>query len=126
MDIPVCNSQDKFGKLKVPRISIVDARFLKSYDPPCRQIKTVISTIDVKNATDADLSNNEGKKPPFTKFDIRCKDLGYKMINNVRAFNEESLIGNLGGYVGLFLGVAIWQATDFFVVVARKLKNCFQ
>ena len=45
------------------------------------------------------------------------------MIKSVRAFNEESLIGNLGGYVGLFLGVAIWQPPSFVEDFINKMKS---
>ena len=95
-------------------MSTVDAAFLRSYVPPCRQIQTVISTGDVDNFESTD---------NFTAIDIRFKSVGYKMVRDVRAFNEESLIGNLGGYVGLFLGVAIWQTPDFIGFVVRKLKS---
>ena len=123
LDIPVCKTQDKFVDLRVPRMSTVDASFLKSYVPPCREIQTVISTTEVKNATEAELTKGEAKKPPFTKMHIYFKSMGYKLIRNVRAFNAESLIGNLGGYVGLVLGVAIWQTPDFIRFFVSKFQK---
>ena len=36
--------------------------------------------------------------------------------------NEESLIGNLGGYIGLFVGVSVWQIPDIVPWVLIKLK----
>ena len=81
-----------------------------------------------KPAQEAPPSQKTGKKKKegtFTKFDICFKGSRYKIIRSVRAFNEESLIGNLGGYVGLFLGVAIWQAPDIIGGISNKIKYCF-
>ena len=36
----------------------------------------------------------------------------YKEIRHKREFDFESLIGNVGGYVGLLLGFALWQIPD--------------
>ena len=37
----------------------------------------------------------------------------YREISYFRSYNFEGLIGNGGGYVGLFLGFAVWQIPDF-------------
>ena len=37
----------------------------------------------------------------------------YREVTHVRGYDFEGLIGNGGGYVGLFLGFAIWQFPDF-------------
>ena len=37
----------------------------------------------------------------------------YREITHFRDYNLEGLIGNGGGYVGLFLGFAAWQIPDF-------------
>ena len=55
---------------------------------------------------------------------IQFKSPSYKTIRRIRAFNEETLIGNLGGYVGLFLGIAVWQFPDFIEFLAMKIKSC--
>lgn len=118
-----CKSKEQFMSLNLPDVTIVDAGFLKDYIPPCREIQTVLSS----NTVEIDTSiKNQTKNGPFTNLKIQLKSNVYKMIKNVRAFNEESLVGNLGGYVGLFLGVAIWQAPTFaedFIKKMRKMNS---
>ena len=48
----------------------------------------------------------------------------YMEITQIRAYDGQSLIGNAGGYVGLFLGSALIQlpsAIQYFFNLARKL-----
>ena len=61
---------------------------------------------------------------------VNSADLGfafkndrYKEIKYARKFDIESLIGNVGGYIGLFLGFAIWQLPDAVEFLARRLRN---
>ena len=54
--------------------------------------------------------------------DIYFKNSYYKEIKHVQSFNLENFVGNVGGYVGLFIGCAIWEAPDFLAWVFRKLK----
>ena len=54
--------------------------------------------------------------------DIHFKNSYYKEIKHVQSFNLENFVGNVGGYVGLFIGCAIWEAPDFLAWVFRKLK----
>ena len=89
------------------------------------QIQTVTSTNTVQELTDADFRVNQRSKENVTQtlIEIQFKTNGYKEIRNVRAFNEESLIGNLGGYIGLFLGVALWQIPDVISSLQSKLRS---
>ena len=50
----------------------------------------------------------------------------FKEIKKVRAFGIESLVGNVGGYVGLFLGFSIIQLPTFFMVLVRKLQTSYE
>ena len=49
----------------------------------------------------------------------------YMEITQSRAYDAQSLVGNAGGYVGLFLGVALIQTPAALCRVARLLKKCF-
>ena len=121
--IPICYSEEKFAELRVPQISTVDTKFLKKYVPPCRQIQTVISTSNIRNGTLAELSRKEFAKPPFTRMDIQFQNAGYKAMKKVPALPIESLIGNLGGYIELCLGIALWNLPDIFECFYSTLKN---
>ena len=40
-----------------------------------------------------------------------------------RAINGQALVGNIGGYLGLFLGYSILQLPGMIEIVAKKIKN---
>ena len=61
------------------------------------------------------------KYQSYTKIVIFFKMLDYKLVTNVQAFNGETLLGNLGGYIGLFLGFAIWQTPEILTACLRKM-----
>ena len=60
------------------------------------------------------------KSPPHKGVDLYFKSIQYKEIKHIQAFNAESFIGNAGGYVGLFIGCALWEAPDFIGFLYRK------
>ena len=43
----------------------------------------------------------------------------------VRAYNGESLIGNIGGYIGLFLGYTILQLPDLLIFLYQQLSRMY-
>jgi hypothetical protein len=47
----------------------------------------------------------------------------YREIVHVQSFNIESWIGNAGGYIGLFLGVALWQIPEFIAFLWKKFTD---
>ena len=63
------------------------------------------------------------RSPPTKTISVTLKSSQYKEIKHIKAFNIESWVGNVGGYVGLFLGCAIWQAPDFIDFASRKTKD---
>ena len=44
------------------------------------------------------------------------------MIFNFRAINEQSLVGNIGGYLGLFMGYSILQLPILIHAILKKLE----
>ena len=120
VNIPFCKSKQDYSSSRAPPITVVDAMFLEKYVPPCREIETIMTSNTI---TEDNPSKTKSINEPYTIFKIQFKSTRYKMIKNVRAFNEESLVGNLGGYVGLFLGVAFWQAPVFFSQLITKFHN---
>ena len=120
LNVPFCKSKEDYFSSRVPPIAVVDAMFLEKYVPPCREIQTIMSSNTI---TEDNPGITQSIKEPYTIFKIQFKSTMYKMIRNVRAFNEESLVGNLGGYVGLFLGVAFWQAPVFAAQLITKFRN---
>ena len=55
--------------------------------------------------------------------EIIFKNPYYEEVQHVKSFNFESWIGNAGGYVGLFLGFAIWQIPVLIEFLSTKISD---
>ena len=81
-----------------------DAKFLNSTIQPCDQVQTATFNIQEVLRTPTDNTPNTS-----ATLGIAFNSHVYREIQHNQDFNLESLIGNMGGYIGLFLGFAFWQ-----------------
>ena len=49
----------------------------------------------------------------------------FREVEQIRAYDFESLVGNVGGYIGMFLGYAISNLPRFFLDVITFTKKYF-
>ena len=56
------------------------------------------------------------------KIKIRMREEFYQEILNTRAFGMADLWANIGGYVGIFCGYSILQATTYFMANVENFK----
>ena len=110
----ICNDKAKMKKAYIPKGIAGEASFLKRFVQPCDGVQTV--TFNIK---DLDV---EGLNDNTSMLYFMFTSWNYKEIQHIRAFDIENLIGNMGGYVGLFLGFAFWQAPDVFKVILNRLE----
>ena len=54
---------------------------------------------------------------------INFKNRFFKEIKEVRAYNLQALIGNAGGYIGLFLGFALKEIPTQLLILFRMVTN---
>ena len=90
---------------------------------PCMELKQIAYThtdteYDIKSSMD--FSPGLGLNDSITKFFIDFSNSDFKEIKEVEAFGIESLVGNVGGYVSLFLGLSIIQFPTLCVFFRRK------
>ena len=45
----------------------------------------------------------------------------FEEIINTPAFDTKSLLGTIGGAIGMILGFALWQLPDFLVLIFNKM-----
>ena len=50
----------------------------------------------------------------------------YKEIEQVRAYDVQSLVGNVGGYIGLFLGYALRELPTFLLLGYNAICYSFE
>ena len=92
------------------------------YFGPCRQVeKLLYSYGDYPRSLTNDAGNG-------TVFEVRLNFQGetYMEIEQSRAYDFQTLVGNAGGYVGVFLGVALIQLPIFFLNVFNYIQQWFQ
>ena len=57
---------------------------------------------------------------------VKYRSQEYKEIRQIRAYDAQSLIGNAGGYIGLFLGCALRELPSFLRIVYKISSDALQ
>ena len=73
------------------------------------------------------LSENEPKNignDTWLEITIRIETDTFKEVKQKRAYTPQSLIGNIGGYLGLFIGFTILDLVDFMTLFHSKILSC--
>ena len=71
---------------------------------PCNGVEKLITGITE--------SDEEETKDPYFTIALKIKDLTYKEIQMKKAYAISTLVGNIGGFIGLFLGYALLMFPD--------------
>ena len=117
---PVCNNKASINKTNIHPSDFANPDFLRPFIQPCDQLQNVMFTTVHQTAP---TEPNRGHDDPRTHINLMFKSSHYKEILHIRDFDIESLVGNMGGYVGLFLGFAVWQVPNAIKGVSDKLKS---
>ena len=106
--LKICTLKKEFEKINSFMVNVLqlDSQY-QLY--PCQIIHNL--QIDFE---EYDLSNGQKLNDVFM-VEVTQGVAYYKEIDQVRAYDEETLIGNSGGYVGLFLGCSLLQVRNAFV-----------
>ena len=56
----------------------------------------------------------------FFEVNLAFQNPTYKQITQIKAYDEESFIANVGGYIGMFLGISILQIPDLVNLFYKK------
>ena len=107
-DFEVCSSQKMLGNVKDfwPMDGGIKANeVFKNYTKPCNKM------IVFNNMNHRAYDSLED----VLKIKLRMREEFYQEILNTRAFGMADLWANIGGYVGIFCGYSILQATNYFM-----------
>ena len=85
---------------------------------PCRGIERISYA-----TTESDMKQTT---PPYFTITYKYGDLTYKEIRLKRAYTVQSLVGNVGGFIGLFLGYTIVMIPGCLKWILEYLQNYIQ
>ena len=84
--------------------------------PPCREITKlqIDKSVGYTNAKEVEM-NDTGK--PLSWFEINVDILTdtFKVIRQKRVYSQQSLIGNVGGYVGILIGFSLSDLLSWMI-----------
>ena len=124
-----CRSQEQMRRFAIEAFKAYNENLeeIDNLVKPCIELKKfqyeyTETQYDPKHSTEFSpglkLENNEN----ITKFFVDFINSDFKEIQQVKAFGIESLVGNVGGYIGLFLGLSIIQLPTFLAFMAKKIE----
>ena len=123
-DYPICNSKDKMKNATIETSPFKHASpsFLKAFEQPCDGIQaaTLNSLLEPRKNLSSFHSDNGSDSASVT---FHFKNERYKEIKYTKAFDLPSLVGEVGGYIGLLLGFAFWQFPGFIKLLNVKLST---
>ena len=109
--------------------------------PPCQSIEKIFYSYDEKAQLDdiasklkyygknwVNLSGGKSDDQRRMMFQVMLTFQGstYTEITQIKAYDVQTLIGNAGGYIGLFLGVALIQLPSAVQYTFQMLKRLLQ
>ena len=94
-DKPLCNTRKQ---IEASRYELVEMRnkYQKTVKKPCEELASIVFTADQVHYSDGVYSD-------YLKFYFRFPEK-IKVIHQMKSVDLHALIGNIGGYIGLFIG----------------------
>ena len=90
---PLCRSQADMKKVLPP---LTKHGYL-NFTPPCRSITNFPYSFQ-------EIDEDENRVPEHFGISITSADTTFKNVEQIREYSFQSLVGNVGGYLGLILG----------------------
>ena len=113
---PNCSNKDQMSELAWKSV--------EDQIPPCQSIHKVLYEFEELDLIrDEWFELPENRNDRYLKIAIEFNDSSFMVIKQIQAFNLESLIGNSGGYLGLFTGYAFIQLPNLFDLIGRISKE---
>ena len=128
---PMGNFRNCTNKKEIKRIHEMTESKKKFY-PPCIDLRKYRSDVYIKNSntitensTYPGMSEKLDQAEDWFRVTVHIPEKDYKDIQQTKAYTIQSLIGNAGGYVGLFVGCAVSDLPSFSLYVYKKIINFF-
>ena len=111
--LPPCKTQQQFQEISK---EFWDSFYSRTLIPPCKEmLKVSMEYVD----------RTSWFKPDDDKlgFEVSFRDSSFKEAKEKQAYDAQDLFGDIGGYVGLFLGYALVNLPDIFANLINFTKT---
>ena len=92
---------------------------MRKYPPPCKSMERIYFTFE-----ESDHYNRQDLNKFW--FGILNYEARFKEIREVKAIDLHSLIGNIGGYVGMILGATFMQIPDCLMELFKIARRVYR
>ena len=117
---PSCDAKPKMAKIYKDYLGLKsDPQNSEHFTPPCSEFEKLLLA-----HSHHDIENRNGER--YFSFQVNFRKKTYREFVQIRAYNLQSLIGNAGGYVGLFIGYSIAELPvllETVYMMIRKVVN---
>ena len=124
---PLCRTKQSFQELyakNIDQLYRLDKK--KKYLEPCLDIQKLQIDFVEEDLPSVKGGESEIDKEGWLILEYVITIHKYKEIKQVRKYSEQSLVGNLGGYIGLCLGYAILNLPTMILKIWKNVKHiCF-
>ena len=86
--------------------------------PPCTEIKSLHIEYE-------DTESWENIEDDEMLIQIYFRDTSFKQIKEKRDYDIQDMFGDIGGYIGLFLGYALLHIPGFFLALSKVFSHIF-
>ena len=130
--LPICDTKQKMGVFEK---SFFDRYFgsddSASHIPPCIEPEDIqieysdVEATDQQKVDEHNVENHNTHPDDIDWFKVRLwfRSNRFMEIKQIRAYNLQNLVGNGGGYIGLFLGYSIVQLPSMIISAYSRLKR---
>ena len=87
-----------------------------TYPSPCQNIENLSYDYSEKSGADS------RREPRFMVL-VHFPNRKYRQITHVQEYDIESMVGNIGGYIGLFLGYSLLHFPQFLITLWKTRKT---
>ena len=120
---PICKTRESFQKINAEsQDQVYRPTKNKKYIDPCLDVEKIqIDYIEEDIPSVGDNSGDDDEGWFILEFVVLTNK--FKEIKQVRKYSVQSLVGNLGGYIGLCLGYALMSLPSVILEIWRNIKD---
>ena len=112
-DLPICNNSEQMRQ--AVSVTSMNKKLVHGHLPPCQTMESIDYEYREKDV------NGNG----MCQIRIEFSNRNFKQITQTREISLMSLIGNVGGFIGICIGYSFLDFFDFITSSFRHIKNGF-